>query len=111
MGTIGTFVKDNLIAGDFPMVTDFITVATGTGVLARGTLLKADGTKMASGDTPYGVLGEDIDATSADAEATVYLTGEFNKLTLASVTGITLAAADITALRALSIFVKNAIAA
>lgn len=40
MTTTGTFVPDNLLAGSqMPIVTDKVTIALGSGVLARGTVL------------------------------------------------------------------------
>lgn len=83
-----TFTPDNLVAGDFPIVTEAVTVDTG--VLARGTVLgKITATGLcvicnsAGTDdgrrTPYAVLLEDVDATSADQIAAAALSGAFNE--------------------------------
>lgn len=88
-----------LFAGDFPRVMKPATVVSGSGVLAKGTVL---GIVTASGkfgvyadagagglDTAKGILAEDVDATSADVNTTVYLAGDFNETAL---TGLTAAA-------------------
>jgi hypothetical protein len=49
-----------------------LITASGKGAIVLSTA--TDGTK-----DPYGVLTEDIDATAADVETTVYVTGEFNE--------------------------------
>lgn len=82
------FSPDVLFAGDFPISTESATILSGSGVLPRGRVLgmvDASG-KLTNVDTagttgtemPYAVLAETVDATSADAVAPVYLTGEFN---------------------------------
>jgi hypothetical protein len=108
-----TFTPDKLIAGDYPVVTDIVTIDTG--VLVRGTLLgkittggkyvlcnsaNADGSQ-----NPVAILAEDVDATSADVNATVYLSGAFNQ---AAVTfgGTDTAATHRVALRNLNIYLK-----
>lgn len=103
----------SLIAGDFPRVTRKVTVASGAGLLAAGTVLgriTASGKHVmsasASSDgsqTPNAVLAHAVDATAADAEAIVYLTGEFNAGQLTLGTGHT-AASVRDGLRDLSIF-------
>lgn len=80
----------NLFAGDFPRVTVPVTIASGEGVLTKGTVL---GKITASGK--YGaydnaddtgketakprILFEDVDATDSDVETFAYRTGEFNE--------------------------------
>ena len=90
----GTFTHPNLIAGDFPVVTEKQTVLSGTGNLTPGAVLakdSANGDKLvlvddASGtpsvQVPYAILLHDVDASAADAEAIVYLAGHFNELAL-----------------------------
>jgi hypothetical protein len=117
---IGTFTPDNLLAGDFPRVTGWGNIVSGAGKLARGTVLgqitasgklklvnsaNTDGSK-----TPYAVLAEDADASSADAAAPLYLTGEFNENHLVF-GGSDTVDTHRAALRALSIFAKPAILA
>lgn len=79
---------DNLIAGHSEIVTEGITLKSGflylkgsviglTTVTPKGSLVdstKADGTQL-----PYGILTDDVDATSADAPGVLYVRGEFNE--------------------------------
>lgn len=80
---------DNLFGGNVaPVVADKATIVSGAGVLTRGTVLGlvtasgkltiVDSSKSDGTETPYAVLAEDVDATSADKTCAVYLTGEFN---------------------------------
>lgn len=110
-----TFTPDNLIAGDYPLVTDIVTIDTGT--LTRGTCL---GKITATGKyvicdsagtddgrrAPVAILAEDADASSADVQALVYLSGAFNQ---AAVTfgGTDTAATHRAALRDLNIYLKS----
>jgi len=88
-----------LFAGDFPRVIKPITIVTGAGILTKGTALgkitasgkynayapaAADGT-----ETAKLILAEDVDATSADVNATGYAAGHFNS---AAITGLDAAA-------------------
>jgi hypothetical protein len=94
-----TFTPDNLIAGDFPIVTESVTVDTG--VLARGTVLgkitatgkcvivDSDGTDDGR-RTAYAVLLDDVDASSADVVAAAALSGKFNEDALIFSTGDTI---------------------
>lgn len=87
--TIGKFTYDNLFAGGVqPVVTDSITVKAGQAYLRGSVVAKdADGKAVlvdsaAATDVlkkPFGILTDDIDATTADQETTVYLSGEFNQ--------------------------------
>lgn len=64
------------------------TVLSGQGVVLRGTLLgkitsggkviKSLTAAVDGSQTPYGILAQDVDATSADKEALVYVSGTFN---------------------------------
>lgn len=110
------YLPDQLIAGQFQPVTQPVTIASGAGVLTRGTVLgriTASGkyikSASAAGDgsqTPVAVLADDVDATSADAAAGVYMTGEFNSNALTLGAGWTVATVT-NALRAFGIFVKT----
>ncbi|MGL5512654.1 MAG: head decoration protein [Sporomusa sp.] len=87
--TIGTFTYDNLIGGDNPPIrTKIVTIVSGAGLLVRGTVLgkitasgkyqtvnstATDGSQMANC-----VLARDIDASTADTPAEVYISGVFN---------------------------------
>ena len=81
-----TYTPDNLIAGDMHRTTEQVTL-TGSDFL-RGTVLgkitsggkcvKVNSTGTDDGRrTPYAVLAEDSEASSADTVAIAYLTGEF----------------------------------
>lgn len=86
--TVGTSTQDNLVAGNAHLLVGRkITIASGQGVLVRGTVLgkiTASGkyVKSLSGasdgsQTPDLILAEDVDATSADAEGLAYARGDF----------------------------------
>ena len=117
--TEGVFTPDNLIAGDFPVVTDTVTIAAGQ-VLQRGAVLgkiTASGQYVLSdagatdgSQTPDAILAEDVDATGGDVQAPVYLTGSFNARRLQLGAGHTIAGVK-TALRAKSIFIKDTVGA
>lgn len=113
------YVPDRLIAGDFPLVTDTITIAAGQ-VLQRGALL---GMTTATGDyilslsaatdgsqNPVAVLADNVNTsatgTNAATPAPIYLTGEFNVNEMTLGTGFAYPAVKST-LRPLSIFVKQ----
>lgn len=102
---LGTYTPDQLIAGhNMPTVTEKVTVLTGQN-LTRGTvvgLVTASGKAKALDKTSvdgsqnfYGILAVDVDATSADADGVVYLTGEYNQAALTF--GGTTVAADVKA--------------
>jgi hypothetical protein len=89
-----SITKDNLFSGTQiqPVTATSATVVSGEGVLARGSVM---GRVTASGKlklvkstaedgskTPYGILADAVDATSADATAVIFLTGEFNTAAL-----------------------------
>ncbi|PKR50775.1 head decoration protein [Thalassospira marina] len=85
--TLTTFTPENLIAGDYPLVSEPETIAADQ-VLKRGALLgrntatkklhlsvaaAEDGTEK-----PVAVLVSAMDTTGADAEGPVYKTGIFH---------------------------------
>lgn len=115
--TSGTRVQPHLIAGDFPLVTEEVTVASGEDLTAGAVIGKvtADGKVKLSDEAAsdgseelYAVLAEDCDATDGDKVAVAYLTGQFNEESLSF--GGTRTAADTKAgLRALSIFIKSSV--
>ncbi len=91
LNVIQTFTPDPLFAGNFPV--ESIIGILDTGNLIRGTVLgKITATgKLVICDsagtddgrrTPYGILAEDADATSADKNVVVYLSGSFNEKAL-----------------------------
>ena len=88
---IGTLVYDNLLASEVE-VTDSVTIISGAGILARGTVL---GKITASGkckivnsvnsdgsQTPFAILLEPVDATSTDKVAGAAIAGVFNSKAL-----------------------------
>ena len=87
----GSFTPDGLAAGDFPIRTLKVTIASGTNAV-RGSLLgsiTASGkyvvSAAAAGDgsqTPKAILAEDVDATGGDKEGIVYVSGDFNATAL-----------------------------
>lgn len=92
--TEGTRTYQNLIAGEFPRVEKVETILSGSGVLSAGAVLAQDSgnsnklvpvddaSATSSIQSPYAILAEDIDATSGDVEAVVYLSGHFNEAVL-----------------------------
>lgn len=109
-----TTTQDNLFAGDFPVATDAGVIVSGSGALVRGTVLGkvtasgklaiVDATKSDGTETPYAVLAEGVDATSADKNAPIYLTGQFNPGALTVGSGTV--ASYATAMRKVSLFQK-----
>ena len=101
----------------YPIVNDALTIVSGAGVLTRGTVLgvitasgkatKVDSTKADGSQTAYAILSSDVDATTADVVAPVYLTGEFNgdAMVFGGTDTITTHKA---ALRKIGIFIKSA---
>ena len=90
-------VMDNLVVGGFPVVTESVTIKSGEGKLVRGTLIAmltsgsdagscvaftdAENTPLGEG-VFYGVLLNNVDASTAAATATVALSGKFNTASL-----------------------------
>jgi hypothetical protein len=118
--SLGSYTPDNLIAGTaVPIVLAGVTVASGQGELARGSVLGiiTDGSKANlvvstatdGSQTAKYILAEDIDATSADVIAQCYSSGEFNSAAL--VFGGTDTASDhADSLRQYGIYLKENIA-
>ena len=119
--TTGEFTPDKLIADNaIPVTTKGIRVASGQGVLKRGTLLgaaddvyKVTGSKAADGDEESGntvgcdcILADDVDTSDGDAVATAYVTGTFNRAAVITAEG-TEAGTYETELRRLGIFLKG----
>lgn len=103
---------DNLFAANqmMPVVTDVIKVPSGENALKRGTLVASTGKAVTAAADVYGVLAEDVDASKADVDTVVYLTGEFNEKALAvgTPTTGTLSVSDCkTSARKIGIFIKS----
>lgn len=111
----GSVGADNLIAGTFPIQTKSVVILSGSGVLARGTVLEVSGTAnkyravTVDANALY-ILAEDIDATSADVTTTAYVTGGFNKRSLTLGVGATLAGVTAT-LEPRSLFIVDSVPA
>ena len=111
----GTFTPDNLIAGDFDIVTKEVTLKAGTNYV-RGHVLQAlsggDAGKFGAVTTDASakyILLEDVDATGGDKKSVAAITGKFNKNKLTLGSGATLAGVA-AALEPLSIFLVDSIA-
>ncbi len=111
------FKPDNLIAGDFPIVTRSITVAVGQ-ALTRGAVLgriSVNGQYVLSqakasdgSETPSVILAHNIDTTNSECEAICYLSGQFNSDALIFGAGITPESAVHT-LRQLNIYLTETV--
>ena len=88
---IGTYKPDNLIiSSKFPVDAVGVTIKSGEGKLQRGTVVVMDtqtkkcevlGTTTASNQNmvPFGIVCDEVDATSGDKFAMVYRSGHFNR--------------------------------
>lgn len=80
--TILTEERKKLVAGVFPIVTQTVTVKSGDKLL-KDSLVSIDSVSnkaVLASDTQkdyFGILTAEVDATTADKEATVMVTGEF----------------------------------
>lgn len=115
----GTYTPDALIAGDFPIRTEKVTIVSGQN-LVRGALLgmitasgKYNLSLSAASDgsqTPRAVLAEDVDASGGDAEGIIYVAGDFNQDALTYGTGHTAASVK-AGLRDLNIYLHAPVSA
>lgn len=110
----GRLEPHNLIAGEFPRVSEYVTV-TGTGMLEEGAVLGelADGryqfsvlTATDGSQIPDAILAEPVDLAMGDLSARVYVTGEFNREAITFGGGHTLQTVKRT-LRQRSIFLRG----
>ncbi len=120
MGLEGTHSPDNLIAGDFPIDTDAVTILSGEN-LARGAVLgkitasgkyrECDTAAVDGSEDPKVILARATDASGGDVDdVPIYNTGQFNdnKITLKGATTV----ADVKeALRDRCIFLKTPVKA
>lgn len=95
--TTETYTPGDMIVGDFPILTTVVTIASGAN-LARGAVLgrvTANGKFQLAADgadgseVPAAILATAANAASADATATIYLTGQFDASKLIFGTGQT----------------------
>jgi len=87
----GSYTPDNLIAGDYPRTERVVTIASGAN-LTKGAVLgkitasgkyKLSASAASDGsEAPDAILAETANAASADVQAVVYFSGEFNELAL-----------------------------
>ncbi len=120
---LGEMVQDNLIANlNVKIITATAVISSGAGKLVRGTILALSGSTAGTGEfVPLGttaqsnetltancILAEDVDASTADAVAEVYVAGCFNKNALTVNSGYTMSAADIQDLRKGGIYLETA---
>ncbi|MBI5135781.1 MAG: head decoration protein [Nitrospirae bacterium] len=113
------YAPDRLIAGDFPLVTETVTVAAGQN-LVRGALLgkvTAGGQYVLSlaaavdgSQTPVAILVADADASAGALTAGIYVSGEFNDNAVTFGTGHTAASVK-DGLRDLGIYLKSPVPA
>lgn len=91
MKTVGKFEYEHLIAGSFPVQTAIVNVASGQGVLKRGSVLgKAadDSIVLVGGETEATaefIVAEEVDTTEStgtEIPAIVYVSGAFNRSAL-----------------------------
>ncbi|WP_277187672.1 head decoration protein [Caballeronia sp. BR00000012568055] len=110
------YEPDQLIAGDFKLVTEGQAQFPAGLKMKRGTVLAqgSDGSyspAKAAAPGAYAVLADDVDTTSGTAATGgVYLTGEFNGRALTLDPAVTLATMT-PILRVNSIFVKSCVSA
>lgn len=119
MSLLETNTYDNLLSGEMKIATDRETILSGQN-LSRGDLLgKITDTGASQGklklcassasdgsQTPYAILVDDCDASSADTVADVYKSGQFNEDAIGLATGDTIDEFK-DALRDVGIFVKK----
>ncbi len=111
MALLDTYKSDNLIATNVhPLSAQTVTVASGEGQLKRGTVLSRNSSDKfqicgTSSTTPEVILAADVDATSADAVAEVYNSGDFNGNELIVKNAYTLTSGDIADLKKAGIYI------
>ena len=121
MSLVENYTPDNLIAENIhPLATGTVTVLSGEGRLSRGSvLMRNSNNKFVLADeesgTPLGtaevILADEVDATSADAVANVYISGDFNTDALIVASGYTLSEADRVSLKNAGVYIVNGVSA
>lgn len=110
-----TLNHDNLLASDYPAVTDVVTILSGENitrgtclgkVTASGKYVIVDSTNADGSQNPIAILAEDCDASAADTTAVVFLSGAFNQSHV-TFGGTDTADTHRAALRALNIYLKK----
>lgn len=113
-----TFNLDDLLGGDYPLVTKEITLLSGEN-LSRGAVLGkvtasdkyrlSDAGASDGSETPVAILAKDTDATTQDTVTVAYLSGEFNERALTLGPGHSLSSVQ-EGLRDLNIYLKPSVA-
>ncbi len=110
MALVETAVMDNIIATNaHPLTAQTVIVASGEGKLTRGTILARNSSNKfqiagTASTTPEVILATDVDATSADAVAEAYNSGDFFENYLTVGNSYTLTEADRVALKNAGIY-------
>ncbi|MDA3732381.1 hypothetical protein PBV87_12870 [Niameybacter massiliensis] len=105
---VGEFTPDKLIAGNtHPIDTKGVEIATGSGVLVRGTLINATGTMCtATSDVPVGILCDDVTQNSSGTTAALmYISGDFKASEITVGDDVTVTSFELE-LQKLGIFLK-----
>lgn len=110
--TVANVEFDNLVNSAFKTDVFGVTVASGQGVLKRGTALALNSAGKAvilgtADATANCILVKDVDATSGDVVAMAYREGHFNTDALIVKNGYTLTAADKEAFRTKNIILSD----
>ena len=112
-----TYTPQNLIAGDYPLVTDIVTIDAGNlaigsvlgKITATGKYVLCDTESEDGSEAPQCVLSEAADATDDEVNAVVYLSGMFDEAQLVF-GGTDTADTHRAALRGKNIYLKKAVA-
>ena len=120
--TLGAVGFDNLINGTYPPAEVYsVEVASGQGVLKRGSVLAIDtlanpllliDDSACTGEFPRAILAETVDTGSvpeSKVKALAYRTGHFNANSLITGNGYELTAENKEKLRSLGILISDAV--
>ncbi len=119
MALVETYTPDNLIAGNnHALAAGTVTVLSGEGKLSRGSILMRNSNNKfvladESGGNALGtaevILADDVDATSADTVANVYVSGDFVAEHLIVASGYTLTEADKVSLKNAGVYIVSGV--
>jgi hypothetical protein len=112
-----TYTPQNLIAGDYPLVTDIVIVDAGNlavgsvlgKITATGKYILCDSGAADGSEVAQCILAEAADATGGDVNAVIYLSGAFDENQLVF-GGADTADTHRVALRGKNIYLKKAVA-
>jgi len=108
-----TYQPKEIIAGDYPLITDLGVIASGQNlelgsvlgkVTASGKYVLSTSAASDGSQVPSAILSNDVDASSADQQEIIYLSGKFLAANLKFGTGHT-AASVRAALRDANIYI------